>query len=235
MKRTVVKILAVFLAALAAYSGCRAWAVLADYKAEENMRGQVAEYKPRPVSAVESVINQSVIDLQAIHPDVAGWLYIPGTEIDYPFVWYENNDHYLRRDLNGGGARAGTIFMDYRCDRAFSSSNTILYGHHMKNGSMFGTVKLFADEAFFNENLYGTVYLPRETLTLAFFAYMEIRSTDSEIYSLEPSETYMAYVRQTARHCRDTELAQGDRIVTLSTCAYASGGGARAVLVGKVV
>jgi len=173
-------------------------------------------YKPAP----EETVNQGVIDLQAKYPDVVGWLTVPGTKIDYPFVWYEDNDYYLRRDLNGDHATAGTLFMDYRCEKDFSSPNTIIYGHHMKNGSMFGTLKAFAGKEFFDAHTQGTVYLPRETLTLEFFAYLVVKHTDSEIYSAQPGEGYLDYVRQNARQYRDIGLTGGDKIVTLSTCSY---------------
>jgi len=211
------------------YSGWRAWNAYGDYRAEAEMHGAVMEYKPQN----DEIINQSVIDLQAKYPDVAGWLTIPGTKIDYPFVWYEDNDYYLRRDLNGDYALAGTLFLDFRCEKDFTSPNTIIYGHHMKNGSMFGTLKSFADKAFFDANTQGTIYLPRETLTLEFFAYMVVKATDQEIYSVEPSENWLGYVRQNARQFRDIGLADADQIITLSTCSYEFDN-ARMVLLAKI-
>jgi sortase B len=211
------------------YSGYRAWGILGNYEDEAAMHDAVMEYKPEP----REVINQSVIDLQAKFPDVVGWLTVPGTKIDYPFVWYKDNDHYLRRDLNGETATVGTLFMDYRCEKDFTSRNTIVYGHHMKNGSMFGTLKAFADKGFFEANRYGTIYLPRETLALEFFAYLVVKSTDTEIYSAAPSENYLEYVRRNARQYRDIGLTGGGRIITLSTCSYEFDG-ARMVLLAKV-
>jgi sortase B len=216
VKRIVLSVLALCFAALTAYSGWRVWAAYSDYRAEAEMHGAVMEYKPRE----DEIVNQSVIDLQAKYPDALGWLTVPGTKIDYPFVQSKDNDYYLRRDLNGDYALAGTLFMDYRCEKDFTSQNTIIYGHHMKNGSMFGTLKAFNDKAFFGENRYGTIYLPNETLTLEFFAYMVVKSTDREIYSIEPGESYLGYVSQNARQYRDIGLATGDRIVCLSTCSY---------------
>jgi len=197
---------------LLAYSGWQIWKIAGDYKAEADMHDAVMSYKPAP----EQIINQSVIDLQAKYPDVAGWLTVPGTKIDYPFVWYKDNDYYLRRDLDGNYALAGTLFMDTRCSPDFSSQSTIIYGHHMKNGSMFGTLKAFADKDFFDAKKQGTIYLPRETLTLEFFAYLVVKSTEQRIYS----ELDLEYVKQNARQYREIALTEGDRIVTLSTCSY---------------
>jgi sortase B len=219
----------VLLLGVAVYSGWQVFKTLAGYRAEADLRDAVMEYKPAP----DETVNQGVLDLQATYPDVAGWLTVPGTKIDYPFVWRENNDFYLRRDLNGKHAAAGTLFLDYRCKKDLTSNNTIIYGHNMKNDSMFGTLKLFDDKAFFDENKYGVLYLPHKTLTLEFFAYMVIKHTNQEIYRVELGEGYLDYVKQNARLYRDVALADGDRIVTLSTCSYEFNN-ARMVLLARV-
>ena len=166
--RVFFSLLALALLALACFSGWKLWGAVQDYKNEADMHSGIMEFKPQK----SETINQSVIDLQAKYPDAVGWLTVPGTKIDYPFVWHEGNDFYLRRDLDGTHATAGTLFMDCRCAPDFTSQNTIIYGHHMKNGSMFGTLKLFDDKKFFDENTSGIIYLPHKTLALEIFAYM---------------------------------------------------------------
>ena len=226
-------------AAVVCYSGYRLWLIQDDYRQEGAMHDAVMEYRPEetpgPESGMEAVIlNQNVIDLQAQYPDAVGWLALPNTRIDYPFVQGGDNDYYLRRDINGAYALAGTIFIDYRCAGDFTSQNTILYGHHMKNGSMFGTLKAFAQKSFFDKNTHGVIYLPCGTLTLEFFAYMVINpDTEKELYKVVLSDTYFDYVRRKARHYRDIGLAKGDKIVTLSTCSYEFDN-ARMVLLAKV-
>ena len=203
------------------FSGYKIWKINADYYDEKRMHDIVMEYKPEDPKPDMEIINQSVIDLQSKYSDVVGWLTVPNTKIDYPFVWYENNDYYLRRDLNGDYALAGTVFMDYRCEKGFTSKNTIIYGHHMRNNSMFGTIKLFNDKDFFDKNRIGTIYLPYATLTLEFFAYMVVNpDTEKEIYHVSLNDTYFDYVKNNARHYRDVGLTTSDKIVTLSTCAY---------------
>jgi len=229
VKKTAHRLLALLFAVLLCYSAYRVWDIGKNYSAEAQMHERVMEYKPGPGESV----NQSVMDLRKTYPDVAGWLTIPNTNIDYPFVRYKDNGFYLRRDLNGGDAAAGTLFMDCRCAADFTSQNTIIYGHHMKNGSMFGTLKAFADEDFFTANPRGAVYLPSETLVLEFFAYLVVKHTDREVYSVDLSETYLAYVEQNARQYRGIGLAQGDRVVTLSTCSYEFNN-ARMVLLARV-
>ena len=71
-------------AALLAYSGWQAWGIYGDYKEEADMHGLVLEYKPKP--SENEFVNQSVLDLRVKYPDAVGWLTVPGTKIDYPFV-----------------------------------------------------------------------------------------------------------------------------------------------------
>jgi len=230
LKAAVCVFFALCFVGLGLYSAYRLWLIQADYKKEALMHGAVMEYRP----AGDEPFNQKVIDLQDKYPDAAGWLAIPNTNIDYPFVQSGDNSYYLRRDINGDYAQAGTLFLDFRCDRGFASQNTIIYGHHMKNGSMFGTLKAFDSKEFFDGNRYGTIFLPYETLTLEFFAYMVIDpNTEKELYSVELSDSYYDYVRQNARHYRNIALAGDGRVVTLSTCAYEFEN-ARMVLLAKI-
>ena len=233
LRSIILGVLTLGFTALIAYSGYQLWGIYSDYRAEAKTHRSVMEYKPEDTSGPEEIINQSVIDLQSKYPDAAGWLTLPDTRIDYPFMWYKDNDYYLRRDIDGNYALAGTLFIDYRCEKDFSSPNTIIYGHNMKNGSMFGALNSFSEKTFFDENRYGTVYLPYANLRLEFFAYMVVRPDNAEIYAVNPSETYLGYVKQNARHFRDIEIEAGDRIVTLSTCSYEFNN-ARMVLIGRV-
>lgn len=223
MKKVILTVLALVFIAVIAFSGYKLWKINADYAEELKLHNLLLEYKPNEKAAndsAEETVNQDVIDLQIKYPDVVGWLSITNTKIDYPFIWYKDNDYYLRRDINGKYALAGTIFMDYRCEKDFSSQNTIIYGHHMKNGSMFGMLNNFNDQIFFDENRSGYVYLPNKKLALEIFAYMVVKPTNQEIYTPVLSENYFDYVRQNARYYRELALTEEDRLVTLSTCAY---------------
>ena len=220
------------------YSGFQIWKIDSVYQNEDKIREKFLQYKPGeetpPPAPEQKIVNQSIIDLQSLHPDAAGWLEIPGTAVDYPFVKYHDNDYYLHRNLDGEEAAAGTIFMDYRCERDFSSQNTILYGHHMKNKSMFGSLESFGDPLFFGKNQTGTIYLPNDTLELEIFAYLVINpDTERELYNINLSENYVEYVQTKARRYVEIDLTQDDRIVTLSSCAYEFKG-ARMVLLAKI-
>lgn len=235
LKSVMLGTLALCLSAVLIYSGYQVWKTNDEYENESRMHEKVLEYKPEQESEKPSeAVNQSILDLQKTYPDVVGWLTIPNTGVDYPFVRCENNDYYLRRDLDGKYAFAGTLFMDYRCKQDFTSQNTIIYGHHMKNESMFGSLQSFNGKSFFEENRYGTVYLPGETLKLEFFAYMVLDpDKEKEIYNVYLAEDYFDYIKKNARYYRAVGVTADEQIITLSTCAYEFKN-ARMVLIARV-
>ncbi len=97
--------------------------------------------------------------LLQINPDYAGWLFIPGTEISYPVVYPENNYEYLNQTFEGKENACGCLFFEASYP-PFSSENTVIYGHNMKSGEMFGTLKKYREEDFFRQN--KTIYLWHE-------------------------------------------------------------------------
>jgi len=200
--------------------------------------GETADEVSPDEAPAPQIVNQSILDLQAGHPDVVGWLMVPNTRIDYPFVQGVDNDYYLHLDLNQRWSAAGTIFMDSRNGRALSDFHTILYGHHMQNGSMFGTLQRFDDRYFFDDNQTGTLFLPYATYEIEFLAFVVIPPNDTMIYN--PTITtdadriaFLDHVRSIARHYRDIGVTEHDRIITLSTCNYEFHN-ARMVLIGRL-
>lgn len=240
------------------YSGYRLWGIHSSNAQEAQMHNALMQYHPLLHSAVSvedaadnsvgflsdtvsapQVINQGVVELQAEFPSVVGWLMIPNTGIDYPFVQGPDNAHYLHLDLNQNQSAAGTIFMDYRNSRDFNDFNTIIYGHHMRSGSMFGTMQHFNNQNFFEANRTGTIFLSDATYEIEFIAFAVIKPNDAVIFDPEIAEDaerteFLEHVRSTARYYREVEVTENDRIVTLSTCNYEFDN-ARMVLVGRIV
>lgn len=91
------------------------------------------------------------LSLEAINPDVVGWIAAEGTEIDYPVVRGKDNDFYLRHLFMGEQNKLGSIFMDYRNHSDFSNKNTIIYGHNMKDGSMFSSLIKYKDQHYYDK------------------------------------------------------------------------------------
>ena len=224
MKKVFRYLLITLFTAVICLCGYKLLGISERYIQEANTKKQLMVYRPDAASpddeAERTAVNQKILALQnEVNNCILGWLTIPETGIDYPFVLPADNSYYLKRDLYGNYAEAGSLFMDYRCNEDFIDFNTIIYGHNMKNSSMFGDLRLFADEGFFDANRYGTIFLKDRTLSLKFFAYMVVRSTDRIIY--EPSgdrSEFFGYVKANARNYREPDMNR--RIVTLSTCSY---------------
>lgn len=162
--------------------------------------------------------------LLEMNEDVVGWISVPGTVIDYPVVQARDNDYYLRRDIHGKSARAGTIFMDYRSDKLGKGKNTILYGHHMRNGSMFKDLVKYKREDFFQKNGYirfDTLYEEIEWevfsvyITEVDFPYGQTAFDSDEEYI-----TFLEGIKGRSMFEKDIELTEEAQILTLSTCTY---------------
>ena len=183
-------------------------------------------------------VNQSIVDLQEAISDVVGWLTVPNTQIDYPFAQGIDNSTYLHMDLDQRWSAAGTIFLDYRNSREFTDFNTILYGHHMRNGSMFGTLQQFNERAFFEANSTGTLFLADKTYEIEFIAFAVIQPDDAVVYNHtstteEGRVAFLEHIKTTARYYRDIDVTEHDQIITLSTCNYEFHN-ARMVLIGRL-
>lgn len=159
--------------------------------------------------------------------DVVGWLKIDGTTIDYPVVQAEDNDYYLTRDVNKKKNAAGSIFMDFRSDieSILPYTNTIVYGHRMKDGSMFGELKKYESRWQFDN--YRSIEL--DTLYESyeweiFSVYITDTSLDYIQTEFSTTEDYLEFLQllqEKSMHESDIELSEDDILLTLSTCSYA--------------
>jgi len=235
----------VILFSVIAYSGYQLYLIQHNNADEAKNHDRLMEYRPALPSAdengaiTEPKVNQKIVDLQAKYPDAVGWITVPNTKIDYPFAQAADNNFYLHRDLDKQYLFAGTVFMDHRNRRDFSDFNTVLFGHHMKNRSMFGDLQKFNDQAFFDANKTGTIFLADKTYTIEFFAFIVLKPSDAVIYDPTVSDpvdeaAFLAHAKDKARFYRDIGVTTSNRIVTLSTCNYEFND-ARMVLLGRLV
>ena len=116
------------------WSGYALWDNSRVYAAADNVQAGLLAFKPQPQEDNSLSFGQ----LRDINPDVCGWLTLDGTAIDYPVVQGESNFTYLNTDVYGSFALAGSIFLDVDCDADLSGRYSLIYGHHMENGRMFG-------------------------------------------------------------------------------------------------
>ncbi|HIT91235.1 MAG TPA: class B sortase [Candidatus Merdenecus merdavium] len=161
--------------------------------------------------------------LQEVNPDVIGWIRMEAIDIiNYPIVQGKDNDQYLHTTFQGAKNGAGAIFMEYTNKSDLTDQNTFIYGHNMKNESMFGSLKKFHDKATYNISPYIWIYTPTATYQYEIFSYHVAEvNTDSFVNQFEDDETFKQYLDMLQRLSEyDTGVAvdQEDKIITLSTC-----------------
>ena len=162
--------------------------------------------------------------MQDINPDVVGWIYVPGTDINYPVAQGSDNDYYLYRLFDGTYNKAGSIFVDYRNDGALLDENTVLYGHHMRNGSMFAQITGYTDQAFYEAHSYGILLTPDGNYVLEFFSGY-VTGTDDTAWKMRFSSEseYAAWlngIEKKSCFASDVIPALSEQVLTLSACTY---------------
>lgn len=176
--------------------------------------------------------------LQEASPYAIGWIQVSGIDaINYPIVQYSDNSYYLDHSWDGESSRYGAIFLETLNAADFSDGYTLVYGHNMKDGSMFGSLKKYADASFYQEH--GgliTIYLPGETRSYQIFSVRYVSPDDTDTYTLwsQSSEEFEAALERMKREALyDTGISVSgqDSIITLSTCA----GDNRLVVHGKLL
>lgn len=189
---------------------------------EEIPEEPVVEEEKDPL--VEMLQTLDLPALQAVNDDTMGWVLIPDTVISYPVLQGDDNDLYLDHTWDLKSSSVGAIFMDYRNSRDLSDFNTIIYGHNMRDDSMFGELHLFRTPEFFAAH--PSVYLVDESGCHKYdiFAAYEVSLVTAEPYQMEFSgaEDQQAYIKKClSLSGGDTEITptEEDKILTLSTCS----------------
>ena len=160
--------------------------------------------------------------MKNINRDYAGWIEIPGTGISYPVVKTDNNDEYLSRDFDGRDYAGGAIFMDCRCREDLEGRNTLIYGHCMRDGSMFTDLARFLDRNFLRNT--GKVLITRDGRRYVYriFAARVVRPEDgcfrAEFTSDYDFERWLAEQKESSAVQTDVYPDRSDRIITLVTC-----------------
>ena len=170
----------------------------------------------------EQVQRVALSELQAQNPDTVGWIEIPGTGISYPLMQADDNAYYLNHTFSGKVNSAGSIFMEQLNSSDFTDLHTIIYGHNMKNGSMFAGLKNYSSPSYLVSH--PTVYLDLADGMHAyqiFSVYEAAADSDSYTIGFAPDEQYEEYLRTIkGRSEYDTgvDVTKDDFIITLSTC-----------------
>lgn len=185
------------------------------------------EWVPAPVGEDDPHLQTlQAIDLKAlqeVNPDVVGWVMIPDTRINYPIMQGQDNDFYLKHTWEKVRNAMGSIFLEHRCNPDFTEFNTIVYGHNMNSGAMFGDLNSFRSQRFQKEQRY--VYIVNEAGVFRYevFAYHEVK-LDSYVYGLsfnqrKTREKFISSALESSIYDTGIVPQTTDRILTLSTCS----------------
>lgn len=160
--------------------------------------------------------------LRQTNPDVLGWISIPGTQLDYPFLQGEDNQYYLNHTWQGKRNAAGSVFLECKMRPDFSGFNTIIYAHNMKNGSMFGSLRQYRTQSHYEANPYIYIMdeggLRRYEIFAAFEAEVVGYTYRLDINTPEKKQAFLDYSDQCSAIKTNIVPTVDDSVITLSTC-----------------
>lgn len=162
----------------------------------------------------EEVLQEEIeIDFEKlldINSDVVAWIMIPGTNINYPVLQSYDNNYYLKRDINKNIAKSGSIYLDYR-NNAFNGKNSVLYGHNMKNGTMFAELKRIYNEEL-GKNIEIKIFTPESEKTYKVFSVYTVKPEDFNI------NTTFKDALENTKFDFEVDKDEENKILTLFTC-----------------
>ena len=236
MGKAISNILIIVFSAIIAFSGFRLYTIFHEYHEGEKQYEETAsnfvekeEHTKDPDNTMEESgpqvcpISVDFEGLTAENPDVVGWIYSEDTQINYPVLRGESNEEYLHHMINGAYNSAGSIFMDCRCNPDLSGLNTIIYGHHMKNGSMFASLHQYVNQSFYDDHKYMWYLTPDHTYRLDVL-YGYVGNAEAEIYTIftdkDELDSYLSFARSKSTFAADHTPEGINGVVALSTCSY---------------
>lgn len=166
-------------------------------------------------------------ELKETNSDIYSWIYIPDTKINYPVLQRAGElDYYLDHNLDHSSGLPGSIYTQYFNSKEYTDGNTILYGHNMKDGSMFKALHKFADSDFFKENRYIYIYMPEKVLVYEIYGACEVSDAHLlykyDFTAEEGVDAFMEDLKATRsmnkQIMEEMELPEEKKLITLSTC-----------------
>lgn len=209
---------------------------------------QTAVAKKEPVSAAESepVMLPEYAELYRQNSDLVGWIRIEDTNINYPVVQSKDEPNfYLKHGFDKEYADCGCPYVQENCDVQKPSDNLVIYGHHMKSGSMFSDLEKFKKKDFWEEHKtfsFNTLYEKQTYEVIAVFKTVVYTGSANEFKYFQFSDAqtpeqfdeYIAKCKEKALYDTGVSAEYGDKLITLSTCEYSNTNG-RLVLVAKII
>ena len=186
---------------------------------------EIPEETPQPTQPVEfAPITVDFSSLWRTSPDVSAWLHCPGTSINYPVVQTDNNQYYMHRLPNGEESAGGSLFVDCTNAWDFSDANSVIYGHDMKDGSMFGYLHNFDSQSYYEDHPVFYLLTPGRNYRMDIICTAVVPS-DSWIYQMQMEENQL---QSWLNKVEDASIIQpmepidreAGQYLTLSTCSY---------------
>lgn len=191
---------------------------------EEVITLETSEEKDESKTETKTVFKVDFEKLQSMNKEVVGWIRFDKPEkISYPIVQAEDNDKYLKRTVEGKKNTAGSIFMDAYNASNFTDKNTFIYGHNMKNGSMFGQLRKYKSIDFYKENPFFYIYTPdgKET-KYQVYAVCIVEDTSKSYTKFYADDNeylkYLEYIKSISRYDTGIEVTAQSQLISLSTC-----------------
>ena len=186
-------------------------AIVVYYNANDT---SVLRYKPSG--------KEDVAAMQELSDYVVAWLTVDNTNIDYPVMQGQDNNEYLNKDPYGNYSLSGSVFLDSRCDCKFHDDYSLLYGHHMDYGSMFGALDNFIKQDFFNTHRAGSLITTAgEEYEIVFFAVCKANADNKVIFNPQNTNKnlLLTYLEQNATIFEQPQ--KNFKLIALSTCQSA--------------
>ena len=201
------------------------------YTFEENQPKQPAETKPpviwtpAPVTTAFLDYNYKLIRLRDKNKDLIGWINIPGTVVDYPIVQTINNSYYMDHTFAKRKNAGGAIFMDYRGNNAFQDDISLVYGHHMKDGSMFSSLRQYKSVQFLLSHQRIQIETYTDTYQYQVFAAFHSNKNDDFLYYNQSKdnirqELLSFLIRKNGHIIGQVNWPKDQPILFLTTCDY---------------
>ena len=222
------------LLVIAVFSGIKLYHLIREYRDNQQAYKNISE---AAITSDDS-LNVDFDELRKINPDVVGWIRYKCANIDYPIVKGRDNSKYLYTKIDGAYSDFGTLFVDAATEVPFEQFNTIVYGHHMHDGSMFGSLKKLRDPKFCRKHPRMEFATPAGNYDLEICAFLN-QPSDSVVFTNNVNtekdrSAYIEWIRENAEYTTVTDITVDDRLVILSTCAYEYSG-ARYIVVCKMM
>ncbi|WP_338595464.1 class B sortase [Clostridium baratii] len=209
------KVINIVLTVLILFSLYKVATKIVAYRESKNTYEKIQELKNKS--------NKFSEELVKINEDYKMWIEVPNTNIDYPVVQGKDNDFYLNHDFNKKESSSGAIFIDYK-NNIEKDKNIIIYGHNMRNKSMFQNLMKFKDKAFWKENSKIILTIGGKRYLYKIFSSYISNAKDLDLkINFKSEDEYLKYIDSIKKKSifhRDIDIKSNYRIITLSTCSY---------------